>query len=41
LKFNEKTATTLIAIDNKLPGIIALADTLKENAKEAKDVFLC
>ncbi len=31
-----KTAT-LISIDNKLPGIIALADTIKEDAKEGID----
>src|SRR5918994_1362482 len=31
-----KTAT-LIAIDNKLAGIIAIADTIKENAKQAID----
>ncbi len=31
-----KTAT-LVAIDNKVAGIIALADTIKDNAKEAID----
>ena len=29
--------STLVAIDNKLAGIIALADTIKDNAKEAID----
>ena len=33
-----KTAT-LIAVDNKLAGIIALADTIKENAKETIDIL--
>jgi Cu+-exporting ATPase len=36
LEIQGKTAI-LIAIDNKLAGIIALADTLKEHAKEAID----
>ena len=33
-----KTAT-LVAVDNKLAGIIALADTIKENAKETIDIL--
>jgi Cu+-exporting ATPase len=33
-----KTAT-LVAVDNKLGGIIALADTIKENAKETIDIL--
>jgi Cu+-exporting ATPase len=33
-----KTAT-LIAVDNKLAGIIALADTIKEKAKETIDIL--
>ena len=33
-----KTAA-LVAIDNKLAGIIAIADTIKENAKETIDVL--
>jgi Cu+-exporting ATPase len=33
-----KTAT-LVAIDNKLSGIIALADIIKENAKETIDIL--
>ena len=36
LETQGKTAI-LAAIDNKLAGIIALADTIKENAKEAID----
>lgn len=36
LEFQGKTAT-LVAIDNKLSGIFALADTIKQNAKEAID----
>ena len=36
LETGGKTAI-LIAIDNKLAGVIALADTLKENTKEALD----
>ena len=36
LEIGGKTAI-LAAIDNKLAGIIALADTIKENAKEALD----
>ena len=36
LETQGKTAT-LVAIDNKLAGIIAIADTIKENAKEAID----
>ena len=38
LEIQGKTAT-LVAIDNKLSGIIALADTIKENAKEALDIL--
>ena len=38
LEIQGKTAT-LVAIDNKLSGIIALADTIKENAKEAIDIL--
>jgi Cu+-exporting ATPase len=30
---------TLVAIDNKLAGIIALADTIKKNAKDAIDIL--
>jgi Cu+-exporting ATPase len=33
-----KTAT-LVAVDNKLAGLIALADTIKENAKETIDIL--
>ena len=36
LEFQGKTAT-LVAIDNKLSGIFALADTIKQNTKEAID----
>ena len=36
LETQGKTAT-LVAIDNKLAGIIAIADTIKENAKQAID----
>jgi P-type Cu+ transporter len=36
LEFQGKTAT-LVAIDNKLSGIFALADTIKQNAKQAID----
>ena len=36
LEFEGKTAT-LVSIDGELAGIIALADTIKENAKEAID----
>ena len=36
LETQGKTAT-LIAIDNKLAGIIAIADTIKDNAKQAID----
>ena len=36
LETRGKTAT-LIAIDNKLAGIIAIADTIKDNAKQAID----
>jgi P-type Cu+ transporter len=36
LEVQGKTAT-LVAIDNKLTGIFALADTIKQNAKEAID----
>jgi Cu+-exporting ATPase len=36
LEIQGKTAV-LVAIDNKLAGIIAIADTIKENAKEAID----
>jgi P-type Cu+ transporter len=36
LEIQGKTAT-LIAIDNKLAGIIAIADTIKDNAKQAID----
>jgi Cu+-exporting ATPase len=38
LEIEGKTAT-LVAIDNKLSGTIALADTIKENAKEAIDIL--
>ena len=38
LEIQGKTAT-LVAIDNKLSGIIALADTIKDNAKEAIDIL--
>jgi Cu+-exporting ATPase len=38
LEFQGKTGT-LVAIDNKLAGIIALADTTKENAKDAIDIL--
>ncbi|HET6799448.1 MAG TPA: heavy metal translocating P-type ATPase, partial [Nitrososphaeraceae archaeon] len=38
LEIQGKTAT-LVAIDNKLSGAIALADTIKENAKEAIDIL--
>lgn len=33
-----KTAT-LVAVDNKLAGIIAISDTIKENAKETIDIL--
>jgi Cu+-exporting ATPase len=36
LETQGKTAT-LVAIDNKLAGIIAIADTIKDNAKQATD----
>lgn len=38
LEIQGKTGT-LVAIDNKLAGIIALADTIKENAKDAMDIL--
>jgi Cu+-exporting ATPase len=38
LEIQGKTST-LVAIDNKLSGTIALADTIKENAKEAIDIL--
>jgi Cu+-exporting ATPase len=38
LETQGKTAT-LVAVDNKLAGIIALADTIKENTKEAIDIL--
>ena len=38
LEIQGKTAT-LVAIDNKLSGIIALADAIKDNAKEAIDIL--
>jgi Cu+-exporting ATPase len=38
LEIQGKTAV-LVAIDNKLAGLIALADTIKENAKEAIDAL--
>ncbi len=38
LETQGKTAT-LVAVDNKLAGIIALADTIKENAKETIDIL--
>src|ERR687891_282896 len=38
LEIQGKTAT-LVAIDNKLSGTIALADTIKENAKETIDIL--
>jgi Cu+-exporting ATPase len=38
LEIQGKTGT-LVAIDNKLAGIIALADTIKENAKDAIDIL--
>jgi P-type Cu+ transporter len=38
LEFQGKTGT-LVAIDNKLAGIIALTDTTKENAKDAIDIL--
>lgn len=38
LEMQGKTAV-LIAVNNKIAGIIALADTIKENAKEAIDVL--
>jgi Cu+-exporting ATPase len=38
LEIQGKTGT-LVAIDNKLAGIIALADTTKENAKDAIDIL--
>jgi P-type Cu+ transporter len=34
---NQGKTATLVAIDNKLAGIIAIADTIKENAKQATD----
>jgi len=34
---NEAKTAVLVAIDNKLSGTIALADTIKENAREAID----
>ena len=36
LEIQGKT-TTLVTIDNKVAGVISLADTIKENAKEAID----
>ncbi|HEY9385944.1 MAG TPA: heavy metal translocating P-type ATPase [Nitrososphaeraceae archaeon] len=36
---NEGKTAVLISIDNRLSGIIAFADTLKENAKEAIDTL--
>ena len=38
LEIQGKTAV-LVAIDNKLAGIIGIADTIKENAKEAIDAL--
>ena len=38
LETQGKTAT-LVAVDNKLAGLIALADTIKENAKETIDIL--
>jgi len=38
LEIQGKTGT-LVAIDNKLAGIIALADTIKDNAKDAIDIL--
>ncbi|HET7148439.1 MAG TPA: heavy metal translocating P-type ATPase [Candidatus Nitrosopolaris sp.] len=38
LEIQGKTGT-IVAIDNKLSGIIALADTIKENAKDAIDIL--
>ncbi|MRN40485.1 MAG: heavy metal translocating P-type ATPase [Nitrosopumilales archaeon] len=38
LEIQGKTGT-LVAIDNKLAGTIALADTIKENAKDAIDIL--
>jgi P-type Cu+ transporter len=38
LEIQGKTGT-LVAIDNKLAGIIALADTIKKNAKDAIDIL--
>jgi Cu+-exporting ATPase len=39
-EFEEEGKTAvLVAIDNKLSGIIAIADTIKENAKEAIDLL--
>ena len=37
---NQGKTAILIAINNKIAGIIAIADTLKENAKEAIDELL-
>src|ERR687892_383094 len=36
---NQGKTAVLVAIDNKLAGIIGIADTIKENAKEAIDVL--
>jgi len=36
---NQGKTAVLIAIDNKLMGIIGIADTIKENAKEAIDAL--
>jgi len=36
---NQGKTSVLVAIDNKLAGIIGIADTIKENAKEAIDAL--
>src|ERR687891_607331 len=36
---NQGKTAVLVAIDNKVAGIIGIADTIKENAKEAIDVL--
>jgi P-type Cu+ transporter len=36
---NQGKTTVLVTIDNKLAGIIGIADTIKENAKEAVDAL--
>ena len=36
---NQGKTAVFVAIDNKLAGIIGIADTIKENAKEAIDTL--